>query len=87
MTRRIASAFKYELVAAESRRLQTGPPANHDAQDYTLRGWAEMGTKPASKETALEAKRLFEKAQQLDPNSALAWTGMAVIYLTAATSR
>ena len=46
-----------------------------------------MWTKPVSNETALEAKRLFEKAQQLDPNWALAWTGMAVIYLTAATSR
>jgi len=87
VTGRIAAVLKFELLAAESRRLQAGPPANLEARDYALRGSAEIWTKPASKETTLEAKRHLEKALQLNPDSALAWTGMAQVYMAAAMSR
>jgi TolB-like protein/Tfp pilus assembly protein PilF len=77
VTGRIAATLKLELLEAESRRLQRGPPANLKARDYALRGWAELFTKAISKETTLEAKRLLERALELNPDSALAWTGMA----------
>lgn len=87
VTGRIASTLKWELLEAESRRLRKGPPGNMEAHDYALRGWAQLSTNRTSKENALEGKRLLERALELDPNSGLAWIGMARIYMNAATSR
>ena len=86
ITGRIANVLRLELLEAEGRRLKTRAADNLEARDYALRAWAELWTKPYSRKTAYEAKRLLEKALQLDPDSALAWTGMARIYSIAATS-
>jgi TolB-like protein/Tfp pilus assembly protein PilF len=80
VTGRIASALRLELLEAESNRLKQGPPASMEAWDYALRGWAGLWTKPVSKESTQEAKRLLDMAIALDPKLAMAWTGMARVY-------
>jgi adenylate cyclase len=80
ITGRVASALRLQLLEAESNRLKQGPPASMEAWDYALRGWAELWTKPVSKESTQEAKRLLDKAIALDPKLAMAWTGMARVY-------
>jgi TolB-like protein/class 3 adenylate cyclase/Tfp pilus assembly protein PilF len=86
ITGRIAAVLKLELLDAESRRLQAGPPDNLEAWDYALHAWATLITKPITEERTLEAQQLLHKALELDPNSALAWTAMARVHALGTTS-
>lgn len=72
ITARIARALQGQLAIAEARR----PTNNPDALDYILRGRAVL-TRPISKENSKEAATLFEKALELDPQSADAATWLA----------
>jgi adenylate cyclase len=72
ITARIARALQAQLAIAEARR----PTNNPDALDYILRGRAVL-TRPISKENSKEAATLFEKALELDPQSADAATWLA----------
>ena len=72
ITARIARALQGQLAIAEARR----PTNNPDALDYILRGRAIL-TRPISKENSKEAGALFEKALELDPQSADAATWLA----------
>jgi len=75
ITSRIAFALNVELIAAEAAR-----PTDHpDALDYILRGRAAL-SKPLSRDTYIEAIRLFEHALALDPRSidAQSWLAQAL---------
>jgi adenylate cyclase len=65
ITSRIAGALNLELTAREAAR----PTAHPDALDYILRGRAAF-SKPASRDTYAEAISFYERALQLDPQSA-----------------
>jgi TolB-like protein len=81
ITSRIASALNLELVEAESRRSIRERPANPDAVDLAMRGWA-IWYRPRSKENNEEARALFKQALQLEPNYADALAGLAVTHAT-----
>lgn len=84
ITGRIAACLRLELLRAESRRMDQGPPANLTAWSHALRGWTELWAKPVRKESFLQAKQFVEKALDRDPSLALAWTAMARIHYIAA---
>jgi adenylate cyclase len=65
ITGRIANALNVELIGAEAVR----PTANPDAMDYILRGRA-AGLKPFSRSVHAERISLYERALELDPQSA-----------------
>ena len=75
ITSRIAFALNVELIAAEATR----PTDRPDALDYILRGRAAL-SKPLSRDTYIEAIRLFEHALALDPRSidAQSWLAQAL---------
>jgi TolB-like protein len=78
ITSRIAVALNLELVAAEARR----STEHADALDYILRGRAAILTKPVARDGCAEAIGLFERALELDPQSAEAqsWLATALIH-------
>jgi len=76
---RIAGALGAQLIDAESRRSLREHPADPDAIDLTMRGWATLH-RPPSRETLGEARALFERALALDPNAADAVIGLAYTY-------
>ena len=73
ITGRIAVALDLELVDAEASR----PTDNPDTRDYILRGRA-VRLQPPSRETRAEAVALFERALELDPQSAAAQSWLAI---------
>ncbi len=78
VTGRIASALKAELREADSRRAI--PDGDLEAWDYALRGNVELVQPDRDFH---EAKELLEKAIELDPDIAAAWSGMAFIHFAA----
>jgi adenylate cyclase len=72
ITSRIAGALNLELTAREAAR----PTGHPDALDYILRGRAAY-SKAASRETYAEAINLYERALELDPQSAEAQSLLA----------
>jgi adenylate cyclase len=76
VTARLARSLNVELIQAESRRSLMDQPANPDAVDFTMRGWAKVYG-PQSNVTITEAKDLFEAALHLDPDHVDAMLGKA----------
>jgi adenylate cyclase len=68
ITDRIARTLNLELAEAVGRRVERDGPANPDAQDFLMRGWA-LYYRPASIAVRQEARRYFERALKLDPQS------------------
>lgn len=63
------------FISAEARRIESKPPGNLDAWDYAMRGnWCLSRCSIAN---LSEAKRLFEKALEMDPKSTVALGGLA----------
>jgi len=73
VTGRVARALDLELKDAVSRRAARGTAANMDAEDYALRAWAELWTKPQSKATNDAALAFVAKSLALDPDNAQAY--------------
>ena len=73
ITGRIAFTLNLELVAAEANR----PVEHPDALDYVFRGREFFFGRPPSRATFDEAIRLYERALELDPQSAEAKTFLA----------
>jgi TolB-like protein/DNA-binding winged helix-turn-helix (wHTH) protein len=73
ITGRIAITLNFELIAAEANRPVTHPAA----LDYIFRGREYFFGKPPSRANFDEAIRLYERALQLDPQSAEAKTYLA----------
>jgi adenylate cyclase len=78
---RLARSLSIELIQAESRRGQSERPANPDAIDLSMRGWAKF-YEPRTQVHIREASELFESALHLDPDDADAMIGKSWCLLT-----
>jgi adenylate cyclase len=79
VTSRIVATLAGKLVESERRRARSGQTENLEAYDCVLRGrelW-ERFTPEANR----EARRLYEKAIELDPDYARAYASLAWTYL------
>jgi TolB-like protein/Flp pilus assembly protein TadD len=82
VTGQIAAVLKAELREAEN--LRRGPPASLEAWDYALQGNVLLFN-PTGPEAFVDAKSLLDKALELDPNIASAWSGLAFVHFAAST--
>ena len=73
---RLARTLRLEMVEAAARRIERGPPANPDAGDYVMRGWAWYW-RPVTLTTLQEAQGAFERALEIEPQSIEAKIGLA----------
>jgi adenylate cyclase len=74
----IVANLNVELWQAELERVRRTPTNNLTAYDYLLRG-AELSQR-MTKETTGQARQMFEKAIELDPTYALAYTALGGTY-------
>ena len=79
VTQRIVGAMAVKLTEAERRRLGRLPTGNPEAYDLVLRGHEER--RLTTRDGNAEARRLFHKALDLDPNYAAAYLGLAWTHL------
>jgi len=78
ITGRLARTLNLELVQAVGRRIEQERSVNPDVQDLIMRGWAlYQRTQAATSREA--AKREFEQALQIDPDSYDAKLGIAAV--------
>ncbi|UQR62350.1 adenylate/guanylate cyclase domain-containing protein [Bradyrhizobium sp. C-145] len=77
ITGRIARMLGLELVVLAGRSIELEHQTNPTASDLALQGWAAL-YKPAAPETREEARRLFERAIELDPHTLRAVTGLSL---------
>jgi adenylate cyclase len=85
VTSRIVATLAGKLAESERRRARSGQTENLEAYDCVLRGrelW-ERFTPEANR----EARRLYEKAIELDPDYARAYASVAWTYLTEHSER
>jgi len=75
---KIAEALKLRLTAAEEKEIRRKPTQNLQAYDYYLRGRELTHHRLKSENT--QAFEMFNKAIELDPDFALAWSGLADAY-------
>jgi TolB-like protein/Flp pilus assembly protein TadD len=75
LTEAIVGAVAPSFISAEARRVERKPPESLDAWDYAMRG--NWFLSHWSREDIAEAKRLFERALEIDPRSTAALTGLA----------
>ena len=78
ITARLARTLQFELVQAVARQIDKEQPANPDAFDLVMRGWAWYG-RPLSEANFGEALRAFEQALKIEPGSIDARVGIACI--------
>ena len=78
ITGRLARTLNLELVQAVGRKIEQEGTVNPDAQDLIMRGWALYQRTPAASSRD-DAKRAFERALQIDPNSCDARLGIAAV--------
>ncbi|WP_027232637.1 adenylate/guanylate cyclase domain-containing protein [Phyllobacterium sp. UNC302MFCol5.2] len=84
ITKNIVTTLAVKVTDAEERRTRLKPPANMDAYDYYLKGkqiWADP-TKVTA-EGNEEARQLFEKAIELDPNYSAPYAELSYVYVRA----
>lgn len=82
VTRNIVTTLAIEVSAAEEQRVKRKPPTDRNAYDFYLKG-REMWADPekVTPEGNAEARRLFEKAIELDPGYAEAYAELAYVYV------
>jgi adenylate cyclase len=85
VTGRIARALNLELKEAVSRQVARRHVGNLDADDYALRAWAELWTKPQTRETNDAALEFVKKALAIDPANAEAYGVATYAYARATT--
>jgi adenylate cyclase len=76
ITEAIVAQLKVKLLAQEKQSIQRAPTDNVEAYTYYLRGRDFMRRGTSQRYLEL-ARRMFEKAMQLDPNFARACAGIA----------
>jgi adenylate cyclase len=85
VTSRIVATLAGKLAESERRRARSGQTENLEAYDCVLRGrelWYRF-----TPEANREARRLYEKAIELDPDYARAYASLAWTYLTEHSER
>lgn len=85
VTGRIARALNLELKEVSSRQAARTHAGNLDADDYSLRAWAELWTKAQTRETNDAALDFVKKALALDPANAEALGVAAYAYARASS--
>lgn len=75
LTEAIVGAVAPSFISAEAKRVERKAPESFDAWDYCMRGSWYLSHR--SKDDVAEARRLFEKAIERDPNSTAALNGLA----------
>jgi adenylate cyclase len=83
ITRRIVGTLAIRVSSLEAARSATKPPSTLEAYDFVLRGRSlyERSTRTAIS----QARPLFEKAIELDPNYVPAYVGLGLVDLKAVT--
>jgi class 3 adenylate cyclase/TolB-like protein/Tfp pilus assembly protein PilF len=84
ITRRIVGATAVKLTRLERDRVLRKPTANLAAYDYVLRGRADYANPTRAAND--EARQLFQRAIDLDPNYASAYAALGVVHYEAAVS-
>lgn len=75
ITRNIVTALEVQLTSGEQARLWRQGTTNPEAYDTFLRGRDQAMRK--TRESTAQARRLFERAIELDPGFAMAYVGLA----------
>jgi TolB-like protein/Tfp pilus assembly protein PilF len=76
ITARLARSLNLELIQAEIRRSEADRSKNPDAMDFNMRGWAKY-FEPVSRLQNAQARELFDRALELDPDNVDAMIGKA----------
>jgi TolB-like protein/Tfp pilus assembly protein PilF len=76
IARGIAESLRAKLTGREEQALAVKPTTNSDAYDAYLRGLA-FDERISNRYAQLKAISFYERAVQLDPNFALAWTRLS----------
>jgi adenylate cyclase len=79
VTQQIIRALAVKLTAAEQGQMGRAPTGNPEAYDLVLRGQEER--RRTTREANVEARRLFVKAMDLDPQYARAYAGLSWAHL------
>jgi len=81
---KIVFALKVKLTPEEQRWFRLAPTNNLEAYDYWLRGQESFfrALFEGKKEANAQARRMFEKAVELDPQYAGAYAGLGLTYWT-----
>jgi serine/threonine protein kinase/Tfp pilus assembly protein PilF len=77
IAKRIAESLQAKLTGREEQALAVKPTNNPEAYDAYLRGLAFEGRSLYSLDTLREFKGFYERAVQLDPNFAMAWSRLS----------
>ena len=83
VTGHIVEALKLTLTPDEEKRLGHKGPVNMEAYDLVLRARHDL---PLHPESYVEARALFERAIEIDPDYALAHAGLALTLATGYTN-
>ncbi len=78
ITGHIVSTLAVRITKIEQQRVLAQPTKNFDAYEYTLRGQALLARQSRSEN--FEARKLFRRAIELDPNYATAYSGLGWTY-------
>jgi TolB-like protein/class 3 adenylate cyclase/Tfp pilus assembly protein PilF len=78
ITARLARSLQLQLLEVVGRRIEQDQPANLDARDLIMRGWA-LYLRPQSATNLQQAQKAFEQALAIDPESVDARTGIAMV--------
>jgi TolB-like protein/class 3 adenylate cyclase/thioredoxin-like negative regulator of GroEL len=81
VTRRIVAGLAVTLTASEQQRLARRDTANVEAYEAFLRGWEHV--RRFTPEDFAEARDLFEKAVELDPQYGRAYAALALVHYRA----
>jgi adenylate cyclase len=77
ITRRISGALAVRVTSLELARAATKPPTNLEAYDLVLRGRDLLSR--GTRSNNAEARGMFERAIELDPNYAPAYVGLGYV--------
>ena len=78
ISRRIVRTLAVRITKIEQQRVLAKPSKNFEAYEYTLKGQALLTRQSRSEN--FEARKLFRRAIELDPNYATAYSGLGWTY-------
>jgi adenylate cyclase len=76
---KIVRALEIKLTKEEQERFRLAPTNNLEAYDYFLRGWQYFWR--LTQKDMVQARQMFERATQIDPQYAGAHAGLSTAYL------